>query len=113
MSSAVFAEVSPSFFSTMESAAMQSSPPVISFGYIIQLVFSLGVVIGAIFLTTKYVLPRFTPGTSGNYINVVDRVVLEPQVTSYILNVEKKFYVVVVSNKTATLIDKLDSFENE
>jgi len=106
-SQAAFA-LDSSFFSTAETATKHMSSPVITFGYIIQLIFSLAIVIGFIYVASRYILPKFTPSTKGKYITVLDRVVLEPQVVSYILRVNDKSWLVVVTNKSATVVDKLE-----
>ena len=96
------------FFSTVENASVQGPSPVISFGYIVQLIFSLLVVLGFIYVAAKYVFPKLKLSTKGAYINVIDRVVLEPQVTSYILKVGSSSYLIIVSSKSVTKIDKLE-----
>lgn len=100
--------VDPSYFSTAESIVITSPTPLITFGYIMQLIFSLLVVVGFIFIVAKYVLPKIKTSTKGNFISVVDRVVLEPQVSSYILKVRDAAWLIVVSNKNVTKIDKLE-----
>ena len=59
-------------------------------------------------MTGRYVLPKFKVGGGTGLIKVLDRNVLEPQVTAYVLQVEGKKYFVVVTNKQATLVDRLE-----
>jgi hypothetical protein len=42
-------------------------------------------------------------------IQVLDRVGLEPQVSAYVLTSFGNTYLILVSNKSATLIDKIES----
>lgn len=93
---------------TKESPALLGSSSVISFAYIVQLLFSLLIVLGFIYICAKFLLPRLQPGTKGTYIRVVDKVVLEPQVAVYIVKVENSAWLVAVSNKLVTKIDKLE-----
>ncbi len=99
--------VEPKFFSSAESSVGQVSP-IISFGYIMQLLFSLLVVFGFIYVTAKYLLPKIKTSTKGYYLSVIDKVVLEPQVSSYIIKAGKSSWLVIVSNKHIAKIDKLD-----
>lgn len=85
--------------------------PVVTFGYIIQVAISLAVVLGLIYLTSRYLLPRLQVNPKGKILEVLDRVGLEPQVTAYILKFKKTIYVVGVSNKNISLIDKLKEGE--
>jgi flagellar biogenesis protein FliO len=102
-----------SFFASPEAYQTMGSSNVISFGYIIQLIFSLAVVLGFIFIIYKYVLPKFKISTTGNYIKVVDKVILEPQVSAYILKAGKSAWLIAVTGKQVTKIDKLEEgFEN-
>lgn len=78
-----------------------------TFGYIIQVIFSLAIVFGLMWLTTKYLLPRMAPGSKGRMIEVLDRVVLEPGVSSYVLKVENKSWLIAVSNKSVTKIGEI------
>ncbi|MFH1683248.1 MAG: flagellar biosynthetic protein FliO [Candidatus Margulisiibacteriota bacterium] len=82
--------------------------PIITFGYVIQVFFSLLIVLALIYLIAKYVLPRFKLSSTGKLIKVRDRVYLEPQVSAYLLQVGKNTWLVVASNKQVTRIDKID-----
>ncbi len=83
-------------------------PPLVTAGYIFQLILSLAIVLALIWVTTKYLLPKLQLPSTGKMIEVLDRVGLEPQVTSYVISVAGKKYLVVVSSKAATLIDKIE-----
>jgi flagellar biogenesis protein FliO len=83
---------------TTEALALQASP-IVTVGYLMQVLFSLAVVLGLIYVIAKFLLPKLRVATIGRVISVVDRVMLEPQVTAYILKVGKKAWLVVASNK--------------
>ncbi|MEK7376512.1 MAG: hypothetical protein AABZ57_05070, partial [Candidatus Margulisiibacteriota bacterium] len=100
--------VDTNYFATAETAAATASSGAITFGYIIQLIFSLAVVFGFIYIGAKYLLPKFSSSTKGRLIQIEDKVVLEPQVTSYIIKVGSDSWLVVVSNKHVARIDKLE-----
>ncbi|MCX5749092.1 MAG: hypothetical protein NTZ10_02440 [Candidatus Saganbacteria bacterium] len=100
--------VDAAYFSTTESSAAAGPSSIISFGYIVQLIFSLLVVFGFIYLAAKYVFPKFQSGTKGRFIEIVDRLTIEPQVSSYIIKAGKSAWLIVVSGKTVAKIDKLE-----
>lgn len=83
--------------------------PLITFGYIIQLLVSLAIVVGLIYVAAKYLTPKLSLGSTGQLIKIKDRIFLEPQVSAYIISAQDKNYLIVVSNKGVTLIDKLES----
>ena len=97
-----------SFFLTSEAVSASSGTSVISVGYIIQLLFSLLVVVGLAYFAAKFVLPRLKYSTRGTYINVIDKVVIEPQVTAYILKAGNESWLIGVSNRNIVKIDKLE-----
>ena len=92
---------------TAEALALQTRP-IITFGYIMQVIISLLIVLAFIYFIGRYVLPRIKTAASGKMIQVLDRVHLEPQVSAYILKVAKSAWLVVVSNKQVTRIDKIE-----
>jgi len=92
---------------TSESLVLQTSP-IITFGYVMQVLFSLAIVIAFIFIIAKFFLPRLKLTAPGRLIQVVDRVILEPQVSAYILKVGKSAWLVVTSSKSVTKIDKIE-----
>lgn len=85
-----------------------SRSPLVTVGYIIQLIFSLAIVVGLIFFASKYLLPKLQLPSSGKLIQVVDRIGLEPQVSAYIILADGKQYLIAVSNKNVTFIDKIE-----
>ncbi|MFA4906627.1 MAG: flagellar biosynthetic protein FliO [Candidatus Margulisiibacteriota bacterium] len=91
---------------TGEALVLQSSP-IITTGYVMQVLISLAVVIGLIYVLARYFLPRLKVGSPGRIIQVVDRVMLEPQVSAYILKVGKKAWLVVAGNKGVKKIDEV------
>lgn len=94
---------------TPEALVLQSSP-IVTVGYIMQVLISLGIVVAMIFVSAKYLLPRLKMSGSSRIIQVVDRIMLEPQVSAYILKVGKKAWLVVTGSKS---VAKIDSVEEE
>ena len=92
---------------TSEAIAFQSTP-IITFGYLVQVFVSLVIVVAAIFLIGKYILPKMKSSVSSKIIKILDRVYLEPQVSAYILKVAKTSWLIVVSNKQVAKIDKIE-----
>ncbi len=92
---------------TAEAIALQTTP-IITFGYIVQVFLSLLIVLGFIYVAARFILPKFKMGNSGKFIQVLDRVSLEPQVSAYILKVGKSAWLITVSNKNIARIDKID-----
>ncbi len=95
---------------TTEALHFQTAP-VITFGYIMQVLFSLLIVLAFIYLISKYILPRMKESTGGKLIKVLDRAYLEPQVSAYILKAGKSTWLLAVSNKQVTRIDKIEESE--
>jgi len=91
-----------------EEATLPTRSPVVTFGYLIQVFISLLIVVGLIYFTAKYILPKFQVGGKGKLIEVVDRIGLEPQVSAYILRVGGRSWLVVASNKNVELISELE-----
>jgi flagellar biogenesis protein FliO len=89
-----------------EALVLQSSP-LITVGYIMQVLISLAVVVGFIFIIAKFILPRFKIATPGRFIQVVDRIMLEPQISAYILKAGGKAWLVVASSKNVIKIDEI------
>lgn len=92
---------------TPEALVLQSSP-IITFGYIMQVLISLGIVVALIYLIAKFVLPRMKIASPGRIIQVIDRIFLEPQVTAYLLKVGNKGWLVVTSSKAVEKISEID-----
>jgi flagellar biogenesis protein FliO len=91
--------------------AMPARSPIITIGYLMQVFISLLVVIGLIYLTAKYILPKMQVTVKGRLIEVVDRIGLEPSVAAYILRVGKRSWLVAVGNKSVQLISELKESE--
>ena len=83
--------------------------PLFTVWYILQLIVSLGIVIGLIYFSAKYLFPKLQIPSSGKSIQILDKIGIEPQVSAYIISAQDKAYFVIVSNKGVTLIDKLES----
>jgi len=81
--------------------------PIITLGYVMQVIFSLAVVLALIYVIAKYLLPKLKINPQGKIIQMVDRVMLEPQVSAYILKVGKKAWLIVSSNKQVEKIDEI------
>jgi flagellar biogenesis protein FliO len=92
---------------TFEALALQRTP-IITFGYIMQVFFSLLFVLALIVLSAKYLLPRLRTHATGKLIKVLDRVFLEPQVTAYVLKVGANNWLIVTSSKQVARIDKIE-----
>lgn len=92
---------------TSETLVLQHSP-IITLGYVMQVLISLGIVLALIYLVAKYVLPRMKVNTPGRLIQVLDRVYLEPQISAYILKVGKKAWLVVASSKQVEKISEIE-----
>lgn len=82
--------------------------PIITLGYVMQVVFSLAVVVAIIYVAAKYLLPRLKINAPGKLIQMVDRIYLEPQVSAYILKVGQKAWLVVASSKNVEKISEVD-----
>jgi flagellar biogenesis protein FliO len=92
-----------------EAIAFQRTP-IITFGYLMQVFISLLVVLAFIYLIGKYLLPRMKVAATGKLIKILDRVYLEPQISAYILQVGKRAWFIVTSNKQ---VEKIDEVETE
>jgi len=82
--------------------------PLVTAGYIFQLIISLAIVIGFIFFVARYLLPKLQLPSQSSIIQIKDRVGIEPQVSAYVISAYGKSYLVVVSNKSVALIDKIE-----
>ncbi len=91
---------------TGEALALQSSP-IVTMGYVVQTIFSLAIVVGLIYAIARFVLPKMRVSGNGRLIQVVDRVLIEPQVAAYIIKVGKKSWLVASSNKNIEKIADL------
>ncbi|OGC09071.1 hypothetical protein A3J90_04655 [candidate division WOR-1 bacterium RIFOXYC2_FULL_37_10] len=96
---------------TYEAITFQQAP-IITFGYIVQIILSLAIVIGLIYISAKYLLPRLQQMTpNGKFMQVTDKMGLEPQATLYTVKAGSQIYLIAVSNKNITLIDKFKEGE--
>jgi flagellar biogenesis protein FliO len=82
--------------------------PVISFGYVIQLIFSLLIVIGILYAGARFILPRFNLVGEKGLINILDRKFMDAQSTAYILAVGKKKWLIVIAKGQVARIDALE-----
>jgi flagellar biogenesis protein FliO len=93
---------------TQEALALQASP-IITAGYVMQVMFSLAVVVALIVVIARYLMPRLNITTGGSKIvQIVDRVMLEPQVGAYVIKVKNKAWLVVASNKSVAPIGEVE-----
>lgn len=83
--------------------------PLVTLGYVAQLLISLAIIIALIYFSAKYLVPRLNLPSAGQMIKIKDRIGIEPQVSAYIISAQEKSYLIVVSNKSVTLIDRLES----
>ena len=91
---------------TPEALVLQTSP-IIGVAYIMQVIFSLAVVLAIIYTLARYLLPRLKVQAPGRIIQMIDRIFLEPQVCAYVLKVGKKAWLIVTSNKQVAKIDEI------
>lgn len=94
---------------TPEALVLQSSP-VITVGYVMQVLISLAIVLAIIYVSARFLLPKLKVNSIGRFIQVADRITLEPQVSAYILKAGKKSWLIAVSNKN---IEKIAEVELE
>jgi len=92
---------------TTEVLSLQAAP-IFSFGYIIQVFLSLVIVLAFIYFLGRYILPKFKMTNSGKLIKVLDKVYLEPQVSTQIIQVGNSAWLIAISNKRVTRIDKIE-----
>lgn len=97
---------------TAEVLTLKTSP-ILSFGYLFQLLISLAIVISLIYLAAKYIFPRLEIKPKGKNIQVIEKTLLEPQTFAYLIKVYDKTFFVVTSNKNINCIEKFEekSFE--
>ena len=91
---------------TPEALVLRSSS-VITAGEVFKTVFSLVLVVGLIYLIARFLMPRLKVAGSGRLIQVVDRMMIEPQVAAYILKVGKKSWLIVSGGKNVQKIADL------
>jgi len=92
---------------TQEPLVLQTTP-IITFGYVMQVFFSLLIVLAIIYVVGKFVLPKLKTGTTGRLIKIIDRVYLEPNVSAYVLRVGKSAWLIAVNRQNIVRIDKID-----
>lgn len=92
---------------TQEALVLRASP-IITFGYIMQMIFSLAIVLGIIYLCAKFLLPKIKLSGTGKFITVLDRVALEPNVSLYVIQIGIKKWLIGVGQKNITRIEQLD-----
>ncbi|MBN2057366.1 MAG: FliO/MopB family protein [Candidatus Saganbacteria bacterium] len=95
-------------FAASPEALVLQRTPIVTFGYVMQVFFSLLVVLALLYFIARFVLPRMKLSSSGKLIKVLDRVYLEPQVSAYLLQVGRDAWLIAASNKNITRIDKVD-----
>jgi flagellar biogenesis protein FliO len=93
---------------TREAAVLPSRSAWTGIGYLVQISLSLLIILALIYVTLKFLLPKLTVSTKGKMIQVLDRIGLEPSVGAYILQVGRQNFLIVVSSKNVTYIDKVD-----
>ena len=91
---------------TSEALGLQSSP-VINAGYYFQVLVMLGVVVALIYVIGRFLLPKLKVGGNGKLIQILDRVMIEPQVAAYVIKVGKKSWLVVAGGKNVAKIADL------
>ena len=89
------------------------STQVITFGYVVQVIISLAIVFGLIWLSAKYIFPRMVPNRTGKLIEVKDHVMLEAGVSAYVIKVKDKQWLVAASNKNVVKIGEIEGTDEE
>ncbi len=92
---------------TAEALSFQATP-VITFGYVIQIIFSLAVIIGLMYLSAKYLMPKLKFSNTGRHIKLLDRIYLEPQVSACLIKVGRQTWLIGIGGRQITRIDKID-----
>lgn len=92
---------------TLEAFTFKEQAPLTTFGYFFQIFLSLIFVFALIYLVSRYLLPKLKVSGRGRFIEVVERIGLEPGVSAYILKVKEKSWLILISNKNIALIEKL------
>lgn len=82
-------------------------PALVTVGYVFQLMISLIIVVGLIYFSAKYLLPKLNLPSVGQTIQVKERIGLEPQVSAYIITAYGNSYIIIVSGKNVAMIDKI------
>ncbi|MFA5113716.1 MAG: hypothetical protein WC529_05420 [Candidatus Margulisiibacteriota bacterium] len=90
-------------------ALVLSSSPIMTVGYLMQVILSLAIVLGLIFVIARYLLPRLKVAPGGKLIQVADRVMLEPQLTAYVLKVKGKSWLVVAGSKGVAAVGEVEA----
>jgi flagellar protein FliO/FliZ len=90
---------------TYEALVLEKTP-VVTFGYIVQVALSLAIVLGLIYLISRFLLPRLQMTGKSRLVEVLDRIGLEPQVTAYVIKFNKNIYLVACGQKGVALLDK-------
>ena len=93
---------------TLEAFTLREQAPLTTFGYFFQIFLSLIFIFALIYLVSRYLLPKLKVSGRGRFIEVVERIGLEPGVSAYILKVKEKSWLILVSNKNIELIEKLE-----
>lgn len=92
---------------TPEALVLQSSP-IITAGYVMQVLISLAIVVALVYVIGRYLLPKLKVSGTGRLIQVIDRVLIEPQVAAYIIKVGRKSWLIVSSNKNVEKIAEIE-----
>lgn len=92
---------------TLESLKLTHTP-IVTFSYIMQILFSLLVVLGIFYVASRYVLPKLQFKNKGTELELEDRLGLEPQVSAYVIKRKNKRWLIAVSSKNITVVDKLE-----
>ena len=95
---------------TAETIAFQKTP-LVTFGYIMQVLISLSIVLGLLWVSSKYLLPRLNFTPKGRMIEVIDRIAIEPGLSAYVLKAKNKNYFIVSGQKGTVLLDAFEEGE--
>ncbi|NQU18404.1 MAG: FliO/MopB family protein [Candidatus Saganbacteria bacterium] len=98
--------------STAEALTFQRTP-IVTFGYIMQVIISLAIVLGLIYVSSKFLLPRLKFSPKGRLIEMVERIGLEPGLSIYVVRVKDKNYILAAGQKGVALLDKYSTNDTE
>ena len=82
--------------------------PIVTFGYIMQVILSLAIVLGLIYVASKFLLPRMKFNPKGRTIEIKERIGLEPGLSAYIPKAKDKNHLIIAGQKGIALIDTFD-----
>lgn len=87
--------------------------PIVTFGYVMQVIFSLALVLGLIYIVSKFLLPKIRLNPKGKTIEIKERIGLEPGLSAYIIKTKDKNHLIIAGAKGIALIDTYEEGDEE